>query len=222
MKKKLLVGLTTGFFILVMVGTASATLVNFDSHASTILVSSGTPPASSVVTDDYADLGVVFGRFGLSDGVAVVNNTNTFSGPNGASGLDASGKFVENSIGDIYFNFVDTANSLLMATTDVVSFYLGDGGTDMDMWDIYVYDQSDILLEKRSVASISNFQLSFTYSNIHRFWIDWTAGTTTGYLLDDLKFNTPTSSPVSEPATMFLFGTGLVGLAGISIRRKKK
>lgn len=29
-------------------------------------------------------------------------------------------------------------------------------------------------------------------------------------------------SPIPEPATMFLFGTGLLGLAGLSIRRKKK
>jgi hypothetical protein len=49
-------------------------------------------------------------------------------------------------------------------------------------------------------------------------------GRESSFIIDNINFysNNPSSEPVPEPATMLLFGTGLVGLVGNRIRREKK
>ena len=194
-----------------------ANLIDFDSHASTGQ-NFGTPPAAAVVTNDYASLGVVFGRDGLSAGVTVVANPSAFSQPNGACGLDAAGITVAYCTGDIYFNFVDPGDGVTPATTNAITFVIGDAGGDLDSWIIHVYAANDVLLTARSVASSSNISQSFNYPSMERVWVQWTATTGAGYLLDDLEFAVPTVN-VPEPGTFALLGIGLVGLAALSRRK---
>lgn len=197
--------------------TANAAFIDFDTHASTTSIG-GVPPATAVVTNDYASQGIVFGRSGVSAGVAVVANSNTKSPPNGACGLDAAGSIVASCAADIYFHFVDPTDGSTPATTNALSFYVGDSGGDLDSWTVNVFGVGDALLEARSFSSESNILQSFAFAGISRVQIQWTTGTTAGYLLDDISFNTP-GGTVPEPSVLALLG---LGLAGFTAARRRK
>ena len=195
---------------------ANAVFIDFDSHAATSQTG-GTPPASAVVTDDYASLGVIFGKAGVSAGVAVVNNSNTFSQPNGACAMDAGGDLIPNCAGDIFFNFVDQSDGVSLAVTDSVDFWVGDIGGDLDLWTINVFDISGGLIETRDVSSAANINVAFNHFGMHSFEILDTSFNTYGYLFDDFSFNAPTAA-VPEPTMLILLSIGLFGIG--FVRRK--
>lgn len=74
-----------------------------------------------------------------------------------------------------------------------------------------VYSLSKIAT--RSTAEL----ITFNWLNIDTFRINDTGHQ---FAMDNMVVNK--SDPVPEPATMFLFGTGIVGLVGTRLRRKKK
>jgi len=206
----------------VLASSAQSAVITFDSHVAGTLVS-GTPSPDSVVTDDYRDSGILFGLPGFSAGVGVVSHSQTHSGPNGVCGLDVGGSITPSCTGDIYFSFVDGLNN---ATTNSVSFYIGDAGGDIDGWIVNVFDLADNLLESRSVESQSIVSQTFEHTGMHRFNIDWTDITPFGYFLDDISFNEPISirdikreaTDVSEPSSMALL---FFGLSGIVLFRRR-
>lgn len=215
--------LTLGFGI--TAASAAPVVLGFDSLASTAAFF-GQPSAASVLTGDFANQGLIFGRAGESAGVAVSNNNNSFSSLS-VIGLEADGTIKPALASDIHFFFVDPTDGATPSTTDFVSFVIGDNGGDADIWDINLFDINDNMLSTQNVVSTTHILQTFNQAGIARVEIDFNDSSSTGYLLDNLSFNQPgatavvitvTQAAVPLPASLPLFGAALVGLAALRLR----
>ncbi|MDZ8106800.1 MAG: PEP-CTERM sorting domain-containing protein [Nostoc sp. DedQUE12a] len=199
------------------INAAQAALLTFEELPTTTLPAS-TPVPESVLTDDFISDGVLFGKTGVSAGVAVVSTGFGLdpSAGNTVVGLDQFGNIPDIVTGDIFFSFV-LPNTLQPAQTDFVSFSIGNGGVDVDIFEIRAFDVNNTLLQTQNFANQSAFPVSFSLPGINRIEIDFTGQF--GYALNDLNFNTPTPvSSVPEPQTI----VGLAMVLGIGGLMQKK
>lgn len=193
---------------------ACAGVINFEGLPFTATAAGDvTPIAGSVLTSQFASIGVVFGQPGISAGVAVVRDSLApSSGLNSAGGLDVNGIIpgtaVGATIGDIYFSFV--------GVTDLVGFTIGDAGGDLDVFQIRSYNTAGGLINLQNVSGNSRFLVTIATPGIHRVEVDFTGNF--GYSLDDLQFNAPAGA-VPEPSAFVPMLT-VLGLAAVSLRRR--
>lgn len=202
----------------ILAAYAGAATINFDLLPSSTIPSGVPNSAASVLTNQLNPLGVLFGLQGVSSGVAVVSvaTLNDISGPNSIVGLDSNGEIVPTAAGDIYFQFVLPGTNT-PGETDFVSFFVGDDCCDIDSVDIRAYSIGGSLLHSQSLQGTSWQFFSLALPGIHRIEVENTSPHTSGYALDDLTFNTPTSA-VPEPASIAMTLIGVVLL----LHRKKR
>ncbi|AGF77000.1 PEP-CTERM putative exosortase interaction domain-containing protein [Desulfocapsa sulfexigens DSM 10523] len=90
------------------------------------------------------------------------------------------------------------------------------GGTPQEL----IFDVMDSLLDWQSADGVTNFGWGIESQTLHAvnyFYSNDSDGDYIPYLILDYE-----TDPVPEPATMLLFGTGIAGLVGSTIRKKKK
>ncbi len=159
-------------------------------------------------------LGVMMGVSGVANAATLIGDTIT------ATGYDISPANV--TIGDgveflgisNYLNFDFGASTLTISDT-VLGGWSGFGN--------FVFSEFDETLTGVTIASNSGFYGSIVDSfsfDAHSITLDMSDSGRSWESV--LVFNIATeTAPVPEPATMLLFGTGLAGLVGAQLRRKK-
>lgn len=231
MKKKLVAGLATGIFIFGMSGIASASSSTFDSNSegwTQLEIAQGTLNITNTFSVGYAPSGGNpggyiwdndFGPSGWSFGApaSYLGDKSSFVGGTVSFDLATSTSSPLSSI-SLFWLRSDTTLMIYTPTIDLTSAW-----THYDIplapssgWNATSLDSNGLALNNWWAPTLSDFTSSL--SNLISVEVrgDWLNGEELSKL-DNFNMN-----PVPVPSTMLLLGSGIAGLVGTRLRRKKK
>ena len=199
--KKLIAGLATGGLFVGMVGVANSTIINFDNAS--------LPGGNKLITN-YTESGMSF------DGSVGHNDMSSDMWPqNGSAFLSFhyGANIVISSVNGDKFDLLQVDLSEYSTVVGSATTVLFEGVKSDGSLITQSFTTDGII--GPNVIDFGTFIFSEGFQNL----VSVNLASPPAFALDNLVF---TPSPVPEPATMFLFGTGLAGFIGQRIRRNNK
>ena len=210
MKKEIIVGLVTGAFLLGVTGMAQATLIVYHDSAG-FLANAGT----TTVYDFESD----------TAGYISLHDFGDFSIDATSTGIYEAEVREQNGNHDVYMNSYDNNASLnVIFDADISAFGFTYKAEGNDSWDHSTFSYNGIIYDLGTPGDSGFFGLiedngtlaAGTPFSFGQQSVNWS-----GVSFDNITYSSNSPSPVPEPATMLLFGTGLVGLVGWKQRENR-